>query len=426
MADDAATHMLGVLEQLGAAMDAVAQVVPADLDPLHLVDAISRLIDAETRLRGIETAWLAVADDRDAVVGAVGRPATSWLSEELHLTSAEASRRVRLARGLAERPALAEALTRAELTVDQAAVVLHGVQGLAGADADLVEAELVRRARYEGVGELNRAVDGVRQLLTGESADERNVRRHEQRAVRLEEAQGGEGQLTGKLTSECRETLKIAMHAAGGLPTPEDQRTVTQRQHDALQDIAAFYLAHAHVAAPESGERPRVVVTLDYEQLRDALASTAKGTSTSLLPAGRFDSGAPVGIATVRRLACDAGILPAVLGGRSDQLDLGRSTRSFSLATRRAAKLRDGGRCARHGCRRRIVDCHHIVWWSRGGPSDLENAAWLCAFHHWLVHEGGWSLRRIGPGRYVFTDPHGREHGPPPDVGDPPSRRAAA
>lgn len=422
-----AQGMLGVLDALDTALSMVAQVEPGQVDALVLVDGISRLMDAETRLRAAQAAWLAVADAADAVVGAVGRAASAWLVEDLHLTGAEAGRRIRLARGLAERPRLADAVARAQLTTDQATVVLHGVQGLSASDAEGVEAELINRAAGESVGDLNRAVDAVRQKVAGESADEQSACRHERRTVQIEEAAGGAGLLTGRLTSEGRETLKVAMHAAGGLPGPDDRRTVGQRQHDALQEIAAFYLAHADTAAPETGERPRVVVTLDYDQLRATVEAAAGAEDvTGVPPPAVFDSGAPVGVATVRRLACDAGILPAVLAGRSEQLDLGRASRSFSLAIRRAAKLRDGGSCARYGCRRRIVDCHHIVWWSRGGSTDLDNAVWLCAFHHWLVHEGGWRLRRIGSGRYVFTDLQGQEHGPPPDVGDPPSRTAAA
>lgn len=73
------------------------------------------------------------------------------------------------------------------------------------------------------------------------------------------------------------------------------------------------------------------------------------------------------------------------------------------------------GRCAYPGCRRRVVDCHHIKWWSAGGKTTLDNAAWLCAFHHWLVHEGGWTLRRNADGSYTWTSPMGiNKTAPPP------------
>ncbi len=120
-------------------------------------------------------------------------------------------------------------------------------------------------------------------------------------------------------------------------------------------------------------------------------------------------SGTGIGAATARRLACDAEIIPAVLNARSEVLDLGHSTRMFNTAIRRAAWIRDGGRCARGGCRRRPVECHHIEWWSKGGKTSLDNASWLCSFHHWLAHEGGWTLRREPDGSYTWTDRRGRD-----------------
>jgi len=59
------------------------------------------------------------------------------------------------------------------------------------------------------------------------------------------------------------------------------------------------------------------------------------------------------------------------------------------------------------------MDLHHIEWWSNGGTTDLDNAAWLCAFHHWLVHEARWTMRRDKARSYVFTAPDGREIGHP-------------
>ncbi|MDQ3681205.1 MAG: HNH endonuclease, partial [Actinomycetota bacterium] len=76
-------------------------------------------------------------------------------------------------------------------------------------------------------------------------------------------------------------------------------------------------------------------------------------------------------------------------------------------AIRRALRVRDGG-CRFPGCtQRRFVDGHHIVHWSRGGETSLANLALLCRFHHRLVHEGGYGLRRNAAGTLVFTTPTG-------------------
>jgi hypothetical protein len=84
-------------------------------------------------------------------------------------------------------------------------------------------------------------------------------------------------------------------------------------------------------------------------------------------------------------LACDAGIIPAVMNGTSEVLDLGRSTRCFTKTQRTAAKLRDGKTCTWPGsCNVPIRYCqlHHLIFWILGGNTDHKNSAHLCSFHH--------------------------------------------
>jgi len=110
---------------------------------------------------------------------------------------------------------------------------------------------------------------------------------------------------------------------------------------------------------------------------------------------------------SARRLACDAQVIPVVLGGRGEVLDIGRASREFNEAIRRAAFIEQDGTCAFRGCHRRCMELHHIVWWTHGGHTSLDNAAWLCAYHHWLVHEGGWTLSRAPDRSFVWTSPTG-------------------
>ena len=101
----------------------------------------------------------------------------------------------------------------------------------------------------------------------------------------------------------------------------------------------------------------------------------------------------PVCIETARRLACDAGIIPVVLGSRGEPLDIGRLSRTVPTGMRRALELRDGG-CRFAGCDRPAHWCeaHHILFWARGGPTCLTNLVLLCRHHHAMVHEGQWHL----------------------------------
>jgi hypothetical protein len=113
----------------------------------------------------------------------------------------------------------------------------------------------------------------------------------------------------------------------------------------------------------------------------------------------------PVSAAEVRRVACDAAIIPMVLGTRSEPLDVGRLSYVVPEPMRRAVVFRDRG-CSFPGCRRRPGRCHahHIEHWIDGGDTALDNCTLLCRFHHHLVHHGGWQVEMRG-GRPWYTPP---------------------
>jgi hypothetical protein len=174
-----------------------------------------------------------------------------------------------------------------------------------------------------------------------------------------------------------------------------DERTLPQRRHDALVEMGHRLQAMGDLP-DHGGDRPQMVVTMSLQTLRDGLYGL-----------GRLDDGTALTPAECRQYACDAHLIPAVLGSRSEPLDLGRASRTFNAAIRRALKLRDGG-CAFPGCDRPASWCegHHCIPWYRGGPSDLTNACLACRKHHRLLHHSGWTVR-INPhdGRPDFFAP---------------------
>jgi len=56
-----------------------------------------------------------------------------------------------------------------------------------------------------------------------------------------------------------------------------------------------------------------------------------------------------------------------------------------------------------------VSELHHIIFRRHRGATSLDNAAWLCTFHHWLVHEGRWTLQRQADNSYLWTGPHGQQ-----------------
>lgn len=147
---------------------------------------------------------------------------------------------------------------------------------------------------------------------------------------------------------------------------------------------------------------PEVAVHIDWETLLAGLhdrsvCETADGT---LLPPS-----------TVRRMCCAANVLPVVLGGNGDVLDVGREHRLANRAQRRALRAMYRT-CAHPGCTVEVEHCeiHHVIPWERGGPTNLDNLIPLCARHHHLVHEGGWTLRLDTKRVITLSRPDGTEH----------------
>ena len=145
-------------------------------------------------------------------------------------------------------------------------------------------------------------------------------------------------------------------------------------------------------ALPQHGGSPvSLMVTID-------LAALESGVGV-----GETSAGTRISPGEVRRLACNARILPAVLGGKSELLDLGRGRRLFSPAQRRAMALRDGG-CRAEGCDipAAWTEAHHLRPWSRGGRTDLADGLLLCSFHHHRAHDARYDLRRTPNGDVRF------------------------
>lgn len=400
---------LSAIHEIAGRIDELMAVDAAALPVDAQVEQLEELFVLDAKLTALTARRVQAASDTDATVAVCGRATKSFLVEELRLDPGTAGKAQRLGRGLQFARLTDQALAAGDINDGHALVILKVLRHVRDDELRaVVEQELVKLSLDHPPFVVARAVDQILVLLGVEaSAQDANDRRFGQRGVGLDETIGGTGSLNGTLTPELREKLQTYFAAAAGKLGPEDDRTARQRQHDALGELVDFGLTHMDSTSPVGGERPRIVITMTLDQL---LGDVPNGWAM-------LDSGAPISPETARRLACDADVVPAVLGSRGEILDLGRSSRTFSTAIRRAAKVRDGGRCAFPRCTRPPRELHHIIWFSKGGSSSLDNAAWLCAFHHRLVHEGGWRLARLSDGRYCFTAPTGVEFKEPRHTG---------
>jgi hypothetical protein len=254
-----------------------------------------------------------------------------------------------------------------------------------------------------------RRVDPLAAARLAEKERAAKARRH----LALTRTRDGEFGLTGLLDAEGAATLSAALDPLAA-PAPStaagpDPRRPGQRLADALVELARRALTGGSGGRlPDAGgDRPQLVVTMTLDQLRAGHDAVVR------LDGGLV--GEPLSGAAARRIACDAQVIPAVLGGDGEILDLGRGRRTASAAQRRALRLRDGG-CVGEGCDRPPAWCepHHIVHWADGGPTDIGNLVLLCTTHHDLVHHGRWTVRFTGS-RASLHPPAAHSSGDPPD-----------
>jgi hypothetical protein len=158
---------------------------------------------------------------------------------------------------------------------------------------------------------------------------------------------------------------------------------------------ALVALCSARIAQDPDPDRATVVVHARAE----ALATGSGGCE--------IEDGPPVHPETARRLLCTSRFQVMTEDARGEAIGLGRMSREPSAAILRQLRYRDRA-CRFPGCgSRRFTQAHHIVWWSRGGWTDLENLLLTCTFHHKLVHEFGWKVERDRQGEVRWFRPGG-------------------
>ncbi|PKQ27026.1 MAG: HNH endonuclease [Actinobacteria bacterium HGW-Actinobacteria-4] len=247
-----------------------------------------------------------------------------------------------------------------DLPLDRLAVVIRQMEAELDPAALALKEEARRRGRYLNIFENRQGVVVVDGRLDPETAAPL-------KAVI-------ETMVTDVLRGR-RDGSGVGMGDSAGV----DDRTVPQIRADALATLAGHCLGCEAKDLPPT--KTTVVVRVGLAELKSGLG---------LGEIDGFDQ--PMSVEAIRRMAADAGVVPMVMGGPSEVLDLGRSRRLFSPAQRMALVERDGG-CAH--CHAPPIWCqaHHIQWWDRdGGRTDLSNGILLCTTCHQRLHRDGWDI----------------------------------
>lgn len=405
--------------QLREAVDIPVRNVRTD----ELAETIQRLAELESQAGALRMSLSAEADQRQVASFTAHTGTDAWLAELTGDTQAVMAGGLRIAKLLQDKyAATREAFAAGLLRLDQVRVIVNAAEkapaGVSPAQLATAEEALVGKA----TGSANRngrPIDARRlrhvarrmfEAISPELADQ-----HESDQLRAEEAHAeretwfvlddnGDGTYSGRFVIP---ELQGAMlkNALQRLTAPrrfgrdragKDVEDATLPGQGSLNTwewygVGLCELIEHLPTAGHTGTTTDILVTLPLDSLLSGIG------------AGQLDTGVRISAAQARRLSCEAGLIPAVLGTSSVALDLGRKNRLFTKHQRRALALQYDT-CAAAGCERPFAWCeihHHQLPWAKGGRTDLDNGLPLCWWHHSRAHDG-WDLRKHPDGEWRF------------------------
>ncbi len=392
-------------------LDEVTIVSTAGLSGQAAGRAAVELARAEARLAGLRLRLLDKADRAD-VGEQTAATTAAWWAQAATVDRSRARRDVRLAGWLTgELHRTDLALTAGGVSAAQAEVIVDAVRALppdiGPGGREKAEQHLLEAAARFGPQELKVLGKRLLEVVDPEGADARlaeRLDREERAAARrcyLQLHDDGEGTTHGRfaIPALTGAMLRTALNAFASPRRPDGyQRTgaagpavtsavlLGQAFTELVERYPADRIPHT------GGTNATLLVTVDVDTLLGSLQTA------ELLTGHRLSPG------QARRLACEAGLLPTVLGGDSRPLDYGRERRFHTPGQRKVVQARDRT-CRAEGCDIPATWCHvhHLTPWSRGGRTSIDDAASLCARHHTTAHDPAYQTTRTANGRLRFT-----------------------
>jgi len=405
--------VLRFARQLTQRLDGVAVSPVWSMTPEEQREALRELARAEAQLAALRLRVLAEAD-RSGAGGERGAPsAADWMAIETRRTRISARSDLKLAAAVEHYPVLSAGMGAGVVNLAQARAITTALDRLptsgefavSAEQREQAEAHLVELAAHHDAKGL--AVLGSRlfEVIVPDLAEafEAKVLTDQEaaaaRRVTFTMREDDAGTCHGRFRIPVlhgqwlRKMLLALCSPVRSTATDIDQTLPTEVRHghafcQLIEAVPAKSLPKA------GGSGATLVVTMRLDQL---LADLHDAGACGL------DTGAQITAAQARRLACTAGLIPAVLGGRSEVLDLGRTRRAYSRTQRIAMGIRDKGCTAQH-CDRPPAVCHahHNTPWAQGGHTNLHDGRLLCGHHHRRIHDPAYTHQHHPNGTITF------------------------
>ncbi len=319
--------------------------------------------------------------------------AVGWIRNHCKMSAASAADRICVGKELEAMTEVAEALGTGEIGYQSASVICHVREQLGEKGKGVNQEAVLHAAREFGVHDLRKVLRHARHEIDPDAFDRLHEEDFSRRWLRVSSMLDGMFAIDGVLDQAGGAAVRSALDSLNRRLGEDDARTAGQRNADALVELTHHALDQGTLPT-RRGVKPHVSLTTSLETLKREVGA----------PAAEVEFSVPLSATTLERFACDC-TMSRVLLQDSMVVDVGRATRIVSGPTGRALKARDR-RCRWPGCDISIswTSPHHIVYWTRGGPTKLSNLLSLCYTHHRNVHEGGWQVIAHGQ-EYKFLPP---------------------
>ncbi|MDE0188258.1 MAG: DUF222 domain-containing protein [bacterium] len=379
--------------QLANLARVLAPTVPvSEATVTELRDRVQSTIRGENQLAGVRAEALAELQRRAGI-----ELTENELRERGKKPRRRARSEVETARELEKLPETSKGLREGDISYDNARILANANQR-----GTIDEKELLDDARSQSPDKFGATVRKHEQRRSEDDGVSKLEHQRSRRFARIRTDQDdGMTVLYGRfdpITGARIETaLSKKMNELWQEEDPQNRATAAQRMADAL----ALLLTRPGGDKDGASQDVKLLVIADYDVVSQRLGNA------------RLENGTPIPAGELRRLACDAQVLPAIFRGPSVPMDLGMARRKAS-PTQRAALIARDGACIGCGAKAAWCQSHHIIHWQDGGPTNLDNMCLLCSRCHHNVHDRDWQVVQTTTGAYRLR--------PPPIKRTPPTR----
>ena len=315
------------------------------------------------------------------------RDAQRLIRDELQTSKRDAKRDVETATRLAELPATSGALNSGDIPVGHAQLIAR-----AAGESPIDERLLVQAANNEPFDEFMQTVKLHQRDVAADDGQGLLDRQRKKRKARIfESSDSGMFVLTGEFDQIAGARIATALTAKERQlwhrEDPNKRATPQQRMADALAEL---------ISEPSGDSRSvgtDLLVIADFDVLEQQLENP------------RLVDGSPIPTGELHKMALEANLLPSIFDTKTQDMWLGRRVRTASEAQRIALIARDQ-HCIGCGANPLWCQAHHIIWWSKNGPTDLDNLVLVCNDCHHKIHDHGWQVHKHPKtGKYHLKPP---------------------